>query len=184
MLDVSMTGFGHTTSGRHRQAIAWWLTRRFRISWPGRRITSCGTMVAWGWLSYWQAGPVWGGLFVVSFVVINIVLARAVCEGGVIHVECWWPFYLAMWVFGIRSVGVRALLMLGMVSIIASNDLRAGPLPYMLNSGRMAEGCSRMKMSRLFTGMALSLVIAFGVGTFSHLSLETHPSVDVMRHAT
>ncbi|HOX38052.1 MAG TPA: hypothetical protein PL033_08695 [Candidatus Brocadiia bacterium] len=132
---------------------------------------------AWIWLSYYFAhdamGVFWAFSLLVMWVVMNLVMARAVIEAGLYHVELpWWPIHVAIYIFGVRIVGVDASIMFVLFSAVLINDLREGLLPYFLNSLRMTEASERIKKGHFFAAGVAAVLVAMAVGTFAHLMLH------------
>jgi len=125
------------------------------------------------WMRWWGMAVVPALAFMSLVVVINVVLARAVCEAGMFHVELRVDLANAiMMIFGARLLGWQTAAILFICACIIGADLREVLLPHAMNSHRLASGCGGIRLRPLLAAMALGIGVALVSGTISNLLLQ------------
>ena len=125
-----------------------------------------------GWLtllgmSYWLA------LFelLVLFFVVALVMARSVCESGMLMTETSFrPIDIYRMVGDVRGLGAANLTGLAFLDGLWMRDQRGLILTGFLDSMKFADGV-RVRRRSLLAVFALALVVAIGVAGYLHISL-------------
>ncbi|HOX38417.1 MAG TPA: hypothetical protein PL033_10560 [Candidatus Brocadiia bacterium] len=154
------------------------LRSRTDPQWRPAGIAAIGVMltgvITWLWLWRYGMGPVWAMCFLGGVVVMILLVARAVNEAGVVHVETGWTTLTPMLgLFGLPAIGLKAASLAAIFTVPLGHDMGETLLPHAMHSQRMSASSGRLKLRHLALAMFLALVIGLAVGIPGHL-IETY----------
>ncbi|HOX39952.1 MAG TPA: hypothetical protein PL033_18365 [Candidatus Brocadiia bacterium] len=134
--------------------------------------------LCWGWLCEygmgWRGmGPVWALMLVVMLMAMNIVAGRVIAEAGVtLFQHRWWPVHACLSIIGIRVMGLKAVMMVALMTLVVGHDLRECLLPYLLNNTRMAEASARIQHRRYTAAIIVAMLVSIFFGAVVHLGID------------
>ena len=136
--------------------------------------TLATALATWLWFWRYGMGPIWGLVFLAGVTVMVLLVARAVNEAGMVHVETGWTTMDPMvGLFGVHTVGLRAASMAALFTVPLGHDMGESLLPHAMHNQRLSASSKRLKVKHLALAMFLALFIGLAVGIPGHL-METY----------
>ncbi len=112
----------------------------------------------------------WALAFLLLYLVVSLVLSRAVAAAGVLFVECsFLPQDVLVRGFGYKALGARNLTVLAFPEMIFMFEQQTILMPYLLQAYRLAEEVG-VEQRWVYWGIALAVAVALPVAYWSALT--------------